>query len=125
MQPLREASPPIIPPAQLDDFLVAILGNIAEIRAYSSTFLANLLARQEQQYPVIEKIGDIVLESALDWSNAYTTYTRQFPLMELRFKRERESNPLFANFLLEFSRLKEANRQGFEVRTLLLFVFRD
>lgn len=99
VQPLRLANPPIIPTAQLESFLDSILLNIAEIRQHSNIFLSKLVARQLEQYPLIESIGDIILESAIEWSEAYTKYTRFFPQMELNFKKERDKNPKFALFL--------------------------
>ena len=99
MQPLKNASPPIIPLEQLDEFLSLVLANIDQIRAASKSFLEALLTRQREQYPIIQSIGDIVLDAASTWGAEYHQYTTNLPFAEMRFKKEKISNPRFLEFL--------------------------
>lgn len=116
MDPLRAASPPIISPQRIDDFIDSILLNMRDIKHYSRAFLDALRDRQQQGSSVVSGIGDIVLASALDWSRAYVSFMVHFPLADSLLKEEKSRNPHFDQFVSsEFNkRHPPATKKGFD-----------
>ncbi|GAA6024340.1 hypothetical protein JCM11491_000383 [Sporobolomyces phaffii] len=114
VEPLRTSNPPIIQPHRLPHFLQSVLLNIADIRRHSSTFLAALRAKQAESVVVRGGIGKIVLMSAVEWGKSYIQYTTAFPMADWLFKVEKDTNPRFADFLMDFHKRPEASKRGFD-----------
>ena len=92
MQPLRSSNPPIIPHSRLGAFLSDVLLNLAEIREHSRRFVDALLAKQREAY-VVHGFGKLMLSSVVEWADAYTTFTVNFPMADWILKNERANNP--------------------------------
>lgn len=98
-EPLREANPPIIHPARLTEFTNQVFANLDELRAYSGRFINILLARQREQTPVVQSIGDIILDAALEWGQAYMDYAEATVNGEYLVNEEKNRNSAFSTFL--------------------------
>lgn len=99
IQPLRRATPPIIDPYRIDDFIDEIFGNILDLRECNRRLLEVLLVRQREAGHVIDRIGDVFLGAASDFRLAYPTYLGNLPLGEQKLKEEMEGNAKFRLFL--------------------------
>lgn len=104
IQPLRRATPPIIDPYRIDDFIDEIFGNILDLRECNRRLLEVLLVRQREAGHVIDRIGDVFLGAASDFRLAYPTYLGNLPLGEQKLKEEMEGNAKFRLFLEQCSR---------------------
>ena len=74
-------------------------------------FLENLHQRQRDEFPVIQTVGDIFLDAALDWGDAFVRYIVNYPLAIARVKRETAINSRFREFVEVRQRL---HRTGVE-----------
>ncbi len=99
MKPLRSANPPVIPYDQLDDFMDEVFSNILDIRECNRRLLEVLAVRQREQYPIIQKIGDIFLHTAAQFRMTYPLYVGNIPAAEKRWKDELEHNAEFRRWL--------------------------
>lgn len=99
IRPLRMANPPVIRPAEIDDFIDDVFGNILDLRECNRRLLEAMYVRQREQSPIIHGIGDIFLEAATEFRLAYPNYVGHFPLAEKRMKDELEHNAEFRRFL--------------------------
>lgn len=98
IRPLRAAQPPVIP-RDLEGFIDDVFQNILDLRECNRRLLENLKVRQREQNPVIQRIGDVFLESATEFRLAYPHFVGHLPVAEKRMKDEIESNPEFRLFL--------------------------
>ncbi|KAJ7623723.1 signal transducer [Roridomyces roridus] len=114
IQPLRAANPPVIPPAELEDFIDEVFGNILDLRECNRRLLEVIYVRQREQAPVIQRIGDIFLDAATEFRLAYPIYVGHHPLAEKRMKEELEVNSGFRLFVERCSR--QSARSGGMVR---------
>ncbi|KAL5513096.1 TUS1 [Sanghuangporus vaninii] len=110
MKPLRMADPPIIPPSQIDSFMIDVFHNILDIRDVNRRLLEVLEVRQREQSPIIQRIGDVFLTAATDFRNVYADYVGNLPVAEKRLKDEMDSNPELRRFLERCSRAQESRR---------------
>ncbi|KAF8166590.1 Dbl-like domain-containing protein [Mycena galopus ATCC 62051] len=107
---LRSASPPVIPPAKLEDFIDEVFGNILDLRECNRRLLEVVYVRQREQAPVIQRIGDIFLDAATEFRLAYPIYVGHHPLAEKRMKEELDANPQFRLFVERCSRHRTGAR---------------
>ncbi|KZP01565.1 Dbl-like domain-containing protein [Calocera viscosa TUFC12733] len=110
LKPLRAARPPIMSHDYLEDFIGDVFGNFLDLRECSRRLLEILKVRQREQNPVIQKIGDIFLNSAVDFRQVYPTYVGHLPVAEKRLKDEMERNHELRLFLEQCSRSPAARR---------------
>lgn len=99
MKPLRNADPPVIPYEHLDDFIEEVFSNVLDIRECNRRLLEVLAVRQREQYPIIQRIGDIFLHAASEFRTAYPIYVGNLPAAEKRWKDEVEQNSDFKRWL--------------------------
>ncbi|KAJ3510704.1 hypothetical protein NLJ89_g4518 [Agrocybe chaxingu] len=104
INPLRLASPPVMTPLILEEFIEEVFGNILELRECNRRLLDVMYVRQREQYPVIQSVGDIFLGSATEFRTYYPDYVGHHPLAEKRMKEELEHNPEFRLFIEKCSR---------------------
>ncbi|KAJ7580194.1 Dbl-like domain-containing protein [Mycena floridula] len=104
IRPLRSASPPVIPPHQLEDFIDDVFGNILDLRECNRRLLEVIYVRQREQFPVIQRIGDVFLDAATEFRFAYPAYIGHYPMAEKRLKEEIDENPDFRLFIEKCSR---------------------
>ncbi|CAI2166631.1 17036_t:CDS:10 [Funneliformis geosporum] len=109
---LRSSSPPIIPPPELDHFIQEVFFNVFEIRKHNKVMLDRLQKLQKENY-VVNNIGDIFLECALEFGNDYVIYNGHFPLSDNIIKIEKARNPEFKRFLEQCTRKPEARKLDF------------
>ena len=79
-------------------FIQDVFYNVFDIREHNQRLLERLRERQREGY-VVEKIGDIFLQSALDFGNDYILYNGYFPLADNYLRAEKARNPAFKSFL--------------------------
>lgn len=85
--------------------------NFREIIELNKRMLADLRERQQQQ-PLVESIGDILLAHIAGFESAYMRYIKRIALSEYTYKKEEAHNPRFAQFLKDCTRHPEARRLG-------------
>ncbi|KAJ3993116.1 Dbl homology domain-containing protein, partial [Lentinula boryana] len=77
----------------LFSFIDAVFNNILDLRETNRRLLEILYIRQREQFPIIQRIGDIFLEAATElFRVAYPTYIGGWPQAERRLREEYESN---------------------------------
>lgn len=96
---MRRASPPIIRPSEIDEFIEEVFGNILDLRECNRRLLEVMYVRQREQAPVIHGIGDIFLDAATEFRLAYPSYVGHLPVAEKRVKDETERNAEFRRFV--------------------------
>jgi len=93
------------------DMIESIFLNFREIIELNKRMLADLRERQQQQ-PLVESIGDILLAHIAGFEPAYMNYIQRIALSEYTYKKEEAQNPKFAQFLKDCTRHPEARRLG-------------
>lgn len=100
IKPLRTAKPPVITPSdRLEAFIDQVFFNILAIRECNRRLLEIMYVRQREQAPVIQRVGDILLEAATEFRRSYPAYVGNHPLAERRMRDELENNPEFRIFI--------------------------
>jgi RHO1 GDP-GTP exchange protein 1/2 len=99
ISPLRLAKPPVIPSEDIDQFIDDVFLNILELRECNRRLLETLYVRQREQAPVIQRIGDILLEAATEFRVSYARYVGRHPIADKRLKDELERSPEFRLFI--------------------------
>ncbi|GAA95255.1 uncharacterized protein L969DRAFT_58178 [Mixia osmundae IAM 14324] len=99
---LVKEEPPIIPKDRLPRFLEDVWGGIEAVREQSAVYLDALKTRQQEQWPVLRAIGDVVLDAALAWAQAYLSWIVYQPMAEVFWRQEKADNPAFDRFLTSF-----------------------
>ncbi|KAF9570825.1 RHO1 GDP-GTP exchange protein 2 [Mortierella alpina] len=108
--PLRAGD--IIPdPVKREQLIEDVFLNFQEILDLNRKLLKDLRARQEEQ-PLVESIGDIILAHILGFEQAYTRYIPRITISEFSYKKEEARNPKFSQFLKDCTRHPEARRLG-------------
>lgn len=95
LEPLVEADPPIISPDNQSTFFSEVLGNLFDIREMAQSFSDALLNRQREHTDLIQNIGDVVLNIALDWGSQYKNYASHYPFAKASIQQEKQRNPSF------------------------------
>jgi hypothetical protein len=98
-EPLRSADPPIIEPRRLPQFANQVFANLDELRSHSARLINAFQIRQREQNPVVESIGDLVLDAALEWGQAYMDFAEAQVTGEYLVQEEKSTNSAFATFL--------------------------
>ncbi|KAG9014371.1 hypothetical protein FRB94_012777 [Tulasnella sp. JGI-2019a] len=107
---IRKENPPVIPGNEVDSFLDDVFGNVLDLRETNKRLLENLYVRQREQRPVIQRVGDVFLTAATEFSWAYPRYVGHLPIAEKRLKDEIESNAEFRLFLERAARHPDSRR---------------
>ncbi|CAO1618348.1 unnamed protein product [Sympodiomycopsis kandeliae] len=114
-RPDADGNPPPIPAGpERDDFIREVFGNHRELVRHVSTFVERLQIRQREESPVIQSIGDVFLDSALAWNDAFITYVSNYPLAKSRIQREQSTNPRFRAFVETCRRDPACRRLGLD-----------
>ncbi|KAJ7603752.1 hypothetical protein DFH06DRAFT_1256028 [Mycena polygramma] len=102
---LRSASPPIIRETFLNKFIDEVFGNLNQVISHHQYMLGALFARQREQFPVVESISDIILDTALkeDFRTSYEVYIKNYPLAESRHRKELSQNQDYQTFVQSVS----------------------
>ncbi|KAG0206241.1 RHO1 GDP-GTP exchange protein 2 [Mortierella sp. GBA30] len=107
--PLRAGD--IVDPEKVDALIEDTFLNYKEIQELNKKLLEAMRVRQQEQ-PLVESIGDILLPHVLEFEQAYMRYIPRIALSEFASKREEARNPKFAQFLKDCTRHPEARRLG-------------
>ncbi|KIK53944.1 hypothetical protein GYMLUDRAFT_49117 [Collybiopsis luxurians FD-317 M1] len=80
----------------LFQFVDVVFNNILDLRETNRRLLEILYVRQREQFPIIQRIGDIFLEAATElFRVCYPTYIGGWPQAEKRLREEMEVNGEF------------------------------
>ncbi|KAG0237768.1 RHO1 GDP-GTP exchange protein 2 [Mortierella sp. GBA43] len=109
IKPLRAGG--IVDDDKVEEFIEDVFLNHTEIIALNKRLLEALRERQEEN-PVVERIGDILLSHIIGFEDAYRRYIPRIVLSEFSYKKEKSQNPRFAQFLDDCARHPEARRLG-------------
>ena len=99
IEPLRAADPPIIKPERLDQFIIDVFHNYAELLEHHKKFLQALHTVQRQQHPEIRSITAQLFDAVLNFREAYIEYIPNYPVAEYRIDDEMANNPAFKAFV--------------------------
>ncbi|KAI9612683.1 hypothetical protein H4Q26_007840 [Puccinia striiformis f. sp. tritici PST-130] len=99
-------------PFKIGEFKEKVVSNVLEIRDHNRVLLQNLLIRQQDQHPLVQSIGDVLLNSALEWGQDYIRYTSDHVFGEVEVNEEKSkiysllnlSTPRRADFKHYYSR---------------------
>ncbi|PWN29409.1 hypothetical protein BDZ90DRAFT_230285 [Jaminaea rosea] len=106
--------PPIGIGPERDDFIREVFGNHRELVSHVKAFVEKLHIRQREESPIIRSIGDIFLDAALEWQEAFVTYVSAYPIAKSRIGREQSINPRFRDFLEACRREPACRRLGLD-----------
>lgn len=87
----------IIPAERRADFITQVFWNIHEIIAVN-TRLRDALNKRQKSYAVVERIGDILLDSVPHFA-PFVSYGAHQLYGKYEFEKEKSSNPAFAQFV--------------------------
>lgn len=79
--------------------MTTVFWNISELRDTSKRLLKGLYARQKEQTPNIQIIGDILLEASKSFSHGYPSYIGHLSIAQRRLQIECDKNANFRSFL--------------------------
>ncbi|KAI8455818.1 hypothetical protein BY996DRAFT_4580394 [Phakopsora pachyrhizi] len=97
---VQDLTPPaIFQPSQLERFSNVIVSSLPEITELNLRFLSQLLERKSKESPLIESIGDIILDACLNWGQSYITYSKDHPLGQYEIQQLTNNNPLFSELI--------------------------
>lgn len=96
--------------AALVDFVRDVFGHVAPLLERIEVFVQQLHERQREEGPVIQTIGDVVVQAALEWATTYTAYVAHYPFALARLKTEAASNARLQRFLDDCRRDPAAGR---------------
>jgi hypothetical protein len=82
-----------------DIFVGEVFSNHRELVGHIRRLVERLHVRQREQSPIVQHIGDIFLDAALEWGGAFDANMTNFPLAKNRIQREASVNPRFVAFL--------------------------
>jgi RHO1 GDP-GTP exchange protein 1/2 len=99
IQPLRLASPPIIPRDRLESFIGDVFRNFAELHAQHRLLLDQLHEIQRAEHPTIWTIAVTIFDAALNFREAYLEYIHNYPIAAYCVDSELTNNPAFKIFL--------------------------
>ncbi|KIY43799.1 hypothetical protein FISHEDRAFT_52705 [Fistulina hepatica ATCC 64428] len=105
VEPLRTASPPIVPSEQTSTFIREVFRNFQQILALHKRLVASLFERQRDQHPLILSVADIFLRTALDseFVSAYQRYLSSHPIAELHHRSQMDKNAQYRHFVDVFN----------------------
>ncbi|KAF9096466.1 hypothetical protein BGX23_011194 [Mortierella sp. AD031] len=107
--PLRASD--IIAPERQEPLIEDIFLNYNEILDLNRALLEALRVRQEEQ-PLVESIGDVLLPHFVGFEEAYARYIPRIAISEYVYTKESKQNPRFRQFLDDCTRHPEARRLG-------------
>lgn len=98
VQPLRDASPPILVGEALNNFIRDAFWNFAEIHAHHKRLLERLHEIQREEHPVIRSVTAPIFDAALNWRDAYMEYVPHYPIAAYRIDEMIENSEAFKAF---------------------------
>lgn len=100
ISPLRLANPPVVVLSEdVEQFIDNVFLNVLELRECNRRLLENMYVRQREQAPVVQQIGDILLEAATEFRKTYPQYVGRNPIADKMLKDELERNAEFRLFI--------------------------
>ncbi|TRM58728.1 CNH domain-containing protein [Schizophyllum amplum] len=110
IEPLRAADPPIIAPHRLNQFIIDVFHNYAELYEHHRKFLDALHAVQLQQHPEIRSVTALMFDAVLNFREAYIEYIPNYPVAAYRIDDEMANNLAFKTFVEQCIRHPDAHR---------------
>jgi hypothetical protein len=113
VKPLLEASTspaPIIPPAQVHQFISSVFNNIDALHTHHLGLLQALFRIQYDEHPTIRSISAPILDAALNWREAYMEYIPNYPIAAYYIDSQMRLNPAFKEFVQRCTRHPDAHR---------------
>ena len=98
----------------LTSFVADVFGLVDPLYQHIAVFVDRLHERQREQGIVVQTLGDIVVQSALEWADAYTSYVAHYPYAQARVKVEAASNARMQQFIDDCRRDPAAQRHALE-----------
>lgn len=95
---------------ELEVFVQTVFGNYQELMQQIEAFVDRLRERQREEQPMVETIGDLVVNAALEWGPAYTKYLEHYPIALHTLKTEITKNARMAKFADDCRRDPAAHR---------------
>ncbi|KAF7799770.1 hypothetical protein EIP86_011012 [Pleurotus ostreatoroseus] len=80
---------------RLEGFVYEVFYNMNEILEHHQRLLSRLFDRQLEQHPIIENIGDIILDAP------YEAYIKHYPIAEAYHRKELHRNTRYQTFLAQ------------------------
>ncbi|ORX37372.1 Dbl homology domain-containing protein [Kockovaella imperatae] len=102
---------PIVERSRVEIFLDDAFHNYRSLLEVHQNLLENLQARQLEQHPQVGAIGDLLLDAALNWQDAYMEYVTHYPIAKAKVQEEEMKNTKFAAFLKECLKDPQSHRQ--------------
>ncbi|KAE9411081.1 hypothetical protein BT96DRAFT_247819 [Gymnopus androsaceus JB14] len=103
-------STPIIPPAEVNQFITSIFGNIHDLHTHHLGLLQALFRIQYNEYPTLRSISAPILDAALNWQEAYMEYIPNYPIAAYLIDSQMSLNPAFKEFVQKCTRHPDAHR---------------
>lgn len=98
IQPLRTASPPIMDPNKLEQFIQDVFHNFAELHVHHRKLVETFHEVQREEHPTIWSFSAGVFDAALNFREAYMDYIPNYPIA-YRIDDEMANNLAFKTFV--------------------------
>lgn len=124
-----------VPPNRVNAFINEVFYNMGQILAHHQRMLAALYSRQHEQFPLVQSLADIILDSkyssfdsahpdsnfadTLLFRADYEEYIKHYPIAEMRHRNEIRRNPKYQYFVQQCSQDPRVRK-----RDLITFISR-
>jgi len=108
IKPLRHSPASPIPENRREKFVRTVFSNCHDVYSVNSR-LAEALTLRQQKSPIVEGVGDILLEFIPQFS-PFIQYGANQLFGKMEFENEKRNNPAFQQFVDETERLKESRK---------------
>jgi RHO1 GDP-GTP exchange protein 1/2 len=98
VQPLINASPPIIAPERIKSFLADVFHNYAELLPHHRRLVSRLHQIQQEEHPLINSITPAVFDLILNVREPFLDYAPNYRIAEYKIQEELRKNPEFKAF---------------------------
>lgn len=110
IMPLRNPANNIIPEHQRETFIYTVFGGVSDLLRLARSFSEALSFRQQKQKPVVEGIGDIVLEY-IGQFDPFIQYLGNKVFASFEHERQQQVNLKYARFLTTIGKKAESRKQ--------------
>lgn len=96
---IRNANPPIIPADRVEPFLALVASETLQLLDHNRALLENLRIRQREQHPIVQGVGDLLLQAALEWGPVYVKVMSDSVMAEAEVNDEKLVNPALSELV--------------------------
>lgn len=110
IMPLRNPANNIIPERERDAFIRTVFGGVSDLLRLAKSLSESLTSRQQKEKPVIESIGDVVLQYVGSFE-PFIKYSGNKVFASFEHERQQQVNMKYSRFLEAIEKKPESRKQ--------------